>query len=131
MATIEQAIASADVSRQRLAKLDRQLQEEIDAIDFTAFKEGRSLTANEVEQRKKWRATQGEILDEFKVLAFFTAQRLDESDEVAQLLHRLEIINTGLQDDLERLKQIEKFATIAAQVADSIAKTAERLASIL
>jgi hypothetical protein len=129
--TVAQVIASANTARQHLAMLERELQEGIDEIDFNAFKEGRSLTPAEIKQRRELRATQAEIRDEFKVLAFVTLQRLDESDEVAQLLHQLEVINAGLEDDLERLKKIEKYATIAAKVADSLAKTAGRLAAIL
>ena len=83
--TVAEVVAEANAARAELAVLERDLQEEIDAIDLTAFKEGRERTAEELARRKERRASQAEVREGFKVLAFVTAQRLDDTAEVAQL----------------------------------------------
>lgn len=128
--SVAQVIAEADNARQQLAVLERQLQGEIDDIDFAAFKAKRQLTATEVEKRKQLRSTQAEVREQFKVLAFVTAQRLDSTEEVSSLIRQMSSINTGLKDDLARLKRIERYAKIAAKVADALAKATEKLAAI-
>jgi hypothetical protein len=128
--TVDKVVADANAARQSLAELERELQEGIDEIDFAAFKEERDLTAKEIERRKELRATQGEVRDGFKILAFVTAQRLDDTDEVSLLLRQLQVVNAGLEDDLAQLQDIEKFAEIAATVADALAKTAASLAKV-
>lgn len=128
--TVEDVVADANATRERLARLERALQEDIDEIDFKAFKEKRPLTPAEVTRRKEFRATQAEVGEDFKVLAFVTARRLDDTAEVGQLLRQMQVINAGLQDDLARLKKIEKYAAIAAEVAEFLDKTATKLVSI-
>jgi hypothetical protein len=128
--TVDEIVADANAARQALAEMERDLQEGIDAIDFKSFQAGRELTAKELDQRKKLRATLGEVRDGFRVLAFVTAQRLDDSAEAEQLARQMQIINAGLEDDLARLKKVAKFAEIAAQVADGLAKVVARLANI-
>lgn len=130
MATVAEIIADTNTARQSLATLERDLQEGIDAIDFAAFNDERDLTDKEITQRKKLRATQGEVRDSFRILAFVTAQRLDNADEVAQLLRQIQIVSAGLEDDLARLKKVAKFAEIAAEVAEGLAKVAENLADV-
>ena len=127
--TVAQIIAQAKAARGELAKLERELQEGIDGIDFLAFEKDRDLTAAELKRRKALRATQAEIREAFKILAFVTAQRLDNTNEVARLHRQMKAVNGGLKDDLERLKKIEKYARIAAKVADALAKAAAKLAA--
>jgi hypothetical protein len=128
--TVAQVIASANTARQSLSLTERQLQEDIDAIDFRAFKEKRPLTAAESDKRKELRASQAEVREAFRVLGFVTAQRLDNTVEVERIRQQMQIINDGLQDDLARLKRLERYSRIAAQVADALAKAVERLAAI-
>lgn len=128
--TVAQVVAESNNARHQLATLEQQLQAGIDDIDFVAFREGRQMTADEIDQRKRLRATQAEAREQFKVLAFVTAQRLDQTDEVSALLRQMQAINSGLKDDLARLKKIERYAAIAAKVADATAKATEKLASI-
>jgi hypothetical protein len=88
------------------------------------------MTSAETDKRRKLRATQAEVREQFKVLAFVTAQRLDQTEEVSALLRQIQAINSGLKDDLARLKKIERYAATAAKVADAIAKATEKLAAI-
>src|SRR5262245_10000174 len=101
--TAAQVVAEANNARQQPATLEQQLQAGIDDIDFAAFQEGRQMTSAEIDKRKKLRATQAEVREQFKVLAFVTAQRLDSTEEVSSLLRQIQAINTGLKDDLGRL----------------------------
>ena len=127
--TVAQIIAQAKAARAELAKLEHDLQEEIDDIDFQAFRKGRDLTAAELKRRKARRTAQAEVREGFKLLAFVTAQRLDDTDEVARLHRQMKAVNGGLKDDLEKLKKIEKYAKIAAKVADALAKAAAKVAA--
>lgn len=128
--TAAEVVAEANNARRQLATLEQQLQEEIDEIDFTAFRAGRPPTAAEIARRRELRTTQGEVRDQFKVLAFVTARRLDETDEVSFLLREMHNINVGLQDDFERLQRLQRYAQVAAEVADAVAKATAKLAAI-
>jgi hypothetical protein len=128
--TVAEVIAEAKNARRRLADLELQLQDGIDEIDFTIFKERRDPLAAELAKRKELISTQAEVRTQFTVLAFVTAQRLDDTDEVKQMVRRMNTINAGLRDDLDRLKRIERYAATAAKVADATAKTAAKLAAI-
>ena len=64
------------------------------------------------------------------MLAFVTAQRLDNTAEIDHLLRQVQAINAGPVDDLNRLKKIERYAEIAAKVADGLARAAEKLARL-
>lgn len=126
--TVDQVIAEADSARQQLASLERVLQEEIDEIDFRAFREGRALVPTEVERRRELRATQSEVREDFTVLAFVTAERLGETAEVDRLLRQMQLVNAGLEDDLARLRQVERYADVTAKVTDLLARTTAQLA---
>lgn len=128
--TVAEVVAEANAARAELAALERELQEEIDAIDLTAFRERRARTAEELARRKERRASQAEVREGFKVLAFVTAQRLDDTAEVAQLIRQMNDVNAGLQDDLERLKRVVTYAETAAKVAETLARVAEKLATV-
>jgi hypothetical protein len=130
MAAAAQIKAEAEKARQEIRRLDNQIHEEVAALEFAAFSEDRQPTAAELKRQGELEAAQKELLKQLKILGFVTASKLDNSDDVARLLERMQAVNIGLEDDLDRLKKIERFAKIAAQVADAIAKVAERLAKI-
>ena len=130
MATIDEIIADAREARHHLADLLQELQEEIDEIRFRAFKNGRELTAEEQATRNTRRAEKAEAQAAYIEMTFVTLQRLNESEEVKKLSQRMDEINKELADDLSRLKQIERYAQIAAKVADGVAKVAEKMADI-
>lgn len=127
--TVDDIIVAAAEARQGLTTLEHQLQGDIDEIDLRAFREERRLTEAERGRRRTLRAAQAEVRDAFASLAYVTARRLDNSEETARLLGRVRDINAGLGDDLDELKTIERYATIAAKVADGIAVVAAKLAA--
>jgi vacuolar-type H+-ATPase subunit I/STV1 len=87
----------------------------------------RDFTPTEIAERKKLRAKLTECREGVAVLAIVTADRLDSSEEVKDLLREMRAVNTGLQKDLAELKKIEKYATIAAQAAEFLNKSVDRL----
>ncbi len=130
MATIDEIIADAKATRRDLADLEQELQEEIDAIRFRAFQEGRAMTAEEQATRNERRAQKAEARAVYMDLTFVTLQRLNESDELKQLARKMDEVNRGLSDDLDQLKQIAGYAETAAKVADGIAKVAEKVVAL-
>ena len=123
--------AGALKARQEILKLDNQIHEEVAALEFAAFRDDRQPTAVELKKQAELERTQQELRKQLKIFGFVTASKLDNSDDVSRLLERMQTVNAGLGDDLARLKKIERFAKIAAQVADAVAKVAERLAKIV
>lgn len=128
--TADQVMADANDARQKLSDLEHKLQVGIDEIVFAAFKAGRPLSDADINKRKELRTAQMEVRDQFNVLGFVTMDRLDDTAEVSQLLHQMHTINVGLQDDFARLKEIERYSAIIAQVVDAIAKATEKLAVV-
>ena len=126
--TVDAIIAGAAASRSQLALLDHTLQGAIDKIVLDAAKQGRALTDNEKNQRKLLRGQQADVQEAFAELAFATAARLDNADDVKQFREELRSLNANLSDDLERLKKIVTYAAIAAQVADGLAELAAQVA---
>lgn len=124
-------VAEAMTSRMRLLDLDHELQSEIDEIVLGAARAGRPLTSEEKVRRKARRASQSDVGRAFKTLAFVTLARLDNSADVIELKGKLDKVNADLVDDLQRLKNIERYAAIAAQVADGLAKLAEQVAGAI
>lgn len=130
MTTIDEILAEAKAARRHLADLEQQLQEEIDEISFSAFQQGRDMTEEEMTTRNSRRAEKAEARDAYVAMTFITLQRLNQSDELKQLIHRMDEINAGLKDDLDRLQQIARYAELAAKVADGLAKVAQKVAAV-
>jgi hypothetical protein len=124
-------VAEATKSRSRLADLDHALQSEIDEIVLGAARAGRPMSDAEKARRKALRASQSDVGDAFTALAFATLARLNQSADVVELKGKLDTINANLVDDLDRLKNIARYAAVAAKVADGLTKLAEQVAGAL
>lgn len=131
MAKIDKIIAAAKSARRNLADLEANLQEEIDEIRFNAFLAKRKMTDEEIKIRNERRAQKSEARDAFVELTFVTLQRLNQSEEVANLTLRLGQITQDLEDDLETLKKIERYAATAARISKGLANIAKNVASIV
>lgn len=123
--------AEAEKTRKDIIALNNSIHVEIGRIELAAFNAHRDPTPAELKRQDELEATRKELQKQATVLSFVTANKLDKSDDVARLLERMESVNAGLEDRLARLKKIEKFAKVAAQVADALAKIAERLAKLV
>ena len=128
--TVDEIVASVETAHSELGKLERELQVEIDEIRISAARASQSLTPEELRRLKELRAEKAEARQVLSDLVFFTLIRLNESDEIAELQRKMDGINGALRDDLEDLKRIERYAEIAAKVADALAKATEKLASL-
>ena len=127
--TVAEVIAEAQAARDQLAEMEKQLVKAIKAIDFTAKKEKRDRTAEELKDREEMNDALLQLREALKVLAFKTLQKLDSTAEVEALHKKMVQVNGMLADDLNKLKKIEAVAAIAAQVAEALAKGAEKLAA--
>ena len=131
MASIETILSGAKAARRNLADLEAELQEEIDEIRFNAFVKRRKMTAKERATRNERRAQLSEARDAYVALTFVTLQRLNQSEEVIHLTRKMSEINKGLEDDLETLQKIERYAATAAKVSGGLARIAKRVAAIV
>ena len=129
--SIDAILAAAADSRASLATLEQALMSRIDAIEGAAFDAGRPFTPAESAERDQLRAALGEVRDAFRELGFVTLEQLDSAADV-QALHRdLQDVNQQIDGDLQRLKQIARFADIAAKVADGLAQTVGGLVKLI
>lgn len=118
-------IATAKAAIAKLNALDDQLQAEIDEIKAAAAREGRPLTDAEKHRREAIRGDDEKIGDAVDALSLMALTDLNNSSDVTQLKEKLGTINASLSDSLTRLKNIARYAAIAAQVADGLAQLAE------
>lgn len=130
MSSVQAIVDEAKAARRNLADLETQLQQEIDEIQATAFREGRDLTTEERAIRTARRASLRNARAAYAEMAYVTLRRLNNADELAGLRQKMEQINTTLKGDLDRLKRIARYAQIAARVADSVAKVAAKMADL-
>ena len=127
---VDEIVSSVETAHGELGKLERELQKEIDEIRISAARAGRSPNPEELMRLKELRAEKAEARQVLADLVFFNLIRLNESDEITELQRKMDGINSALRDDLEDLKRIERYAEIAAKVADALAKATEKLASL-
>ena len=131
---IETILSASKVAHDALVQLDKELEERISAMDRLAFARGRKRNGppayepGETAQRKRLRTSQSEVADGIIVLAAVTAAELSSSKTVARLREKMQTVNAGLQDDLNRLKMVENFSELAARVATSVEKAVADLA---
>lgn len=130
MTKIDEIFEEAKVARRELADLEHELQEEIDEIRFRAFEEGRAMTEDEKKTRDLRRAEKAEARDAYVAMTFITLQRLNHAEELKHLIRRMEEINLNLKDDLDHLRNISRYAELAARVGDAVAGVAQSVAAI-
>ena len=87
MATVNEIIADAKATRRDLADLEQELQEEIDAIRFRAFQEGRAMTAEEQATRNERRAQKAEA--QLKQIAGYAETAAKVADGIAKVAEKV------------------------------------------
>jgi hypothetical protein len=115
-------------ARNQLVQLDDTIEQEIQSLRKRAFDERRDLTQDEQARRETLLNAQSDARDALALLAFDRLKRIDQSAELKKLNDEMRRVNSGLQDDLDKLKTIEKTAAQAAKIADTVAKVAAALA---
>jgi hypothetical protein len=131
MPSAQDIVDAAAATRDALHRLESKLNEQIDAIAFTALQAGRAITAAERAQRDQYRAAVATVENSFDQLGFVTLAKLDSSDDVKGLLNDTTATNTRLDGDLARLKQVENVAQEVADVAAQLSKVVQGLAQLL
>ena len=129
--TAAEIVEAVREARRALGELDQQLQSEIDTIDFADFSAPGGMSAEDRVRRTELRASQTEARDAYNALVLFSLMRLNHSNEVRDLHHRMTALVQSLGDDLERLKTVERYAATATKVADALAKAASKLARLI
>ncbi|HSF93502.1 MAG TPA: hypothetical protein VLA52_00630 [Thermohalobaculum sp.] len=129
--TAQQIIAEATEAGDRLHDLDRALQQEMDEIFTNAVLADREMTEAEKARRKEIRAEQTEIADTMRVLKFVTLARLNNSSTVAGLKAQIDDVTTELADDLSRLRNVARYAELAAKITASIARLTGKIAGLV
>ena len=136
MSEIPAIVAASKDAHDALVRLDKEIEEQIDALDRRAFARGRKQNKppiyepGETAQRKRLRDSQSEFADSIIILAAVTAAELSNSNAVAGLRDSIQTINAGLQENLNRLGKIENFAEKAATVAASVEKAVSEVSSL-
>ena len=129
--TVAEIMADARAQRDNLEELERSLQAEIKQIDRLAFMESRALTDDEKAHRAALRASQEKVGAAYVEWAYLTAKRLDDSAEVDIIMAKIDAVNISLADDRGRLKDVERYAEIAAKVAEGAVKIAGKIAKLV
>ena len=117
--------------RDGLGDLISQIAAEDKEIQRTAARANRPLTPAEEAHRDKLDADRGRLRQALDDLSFETLERLDNSADVAELKDKLDSVNDGLKADLNRLKNITRYAEIAAKVLDALTQLAIKAAKTL
>lgn len=129
--TVAEIMVDAKAQRENLEELERSLQADIKQIDRLAFMESRALTADEKAHRAALRASQEKVGAAYVEWAYLTLKRLDDSAEVDIIKEKIDAVNISLADDLGRLKNVERYAEIAAKVAEGAVKIAGKIAKLV
>lgn len=128
---VDEILAEFEVTIADLGQLEKNLQGEINDIKITAFRAGRTMSADEIALRNERRTSQTKVRDAMGELAYVTAKRLDDSHEVAALKSDIDEVNLGLLDDLERLQDVERYADAAAKISAGLVKIASSVAKFV
>lgn len=128
--TKEEVMAQFRDTRAQLYALDDALDQERREIRMRAFKEGRAQTPEETSRRKQIGSQRMEVGDALEALGLDTIEALDSTDDLQKLIASIGLVNAELEDDLEDLRSLERYADLAAKVSASLAKVAEKLAGL-
>ncbi len=128
MSTVEQVRAQVTNTKGHLDLLQRDLQGEIEDLRARAREPG-GLTAEEQARLDERRAQRMEAGVAFRDLTFVALSKLDNSQEVANMIAKMRRVNQDLKDDIERLRHIARYADTAAQIAAGISTITATLAT--
>lgn len=116
--------------RAHLHALDDALDQERREIRMKAFKEGRDQSQEETVRRKAIGARRMEIYDALEALGLDTIEALDSTDDLQKLITSIGFIIAELADDLEDLRDLERYAELAEKVSTGLVKVVEKLADV-
>ena len=126
----DQIIADANAALGALEALEDELLADIKDIKRAAALAGRQLTKNETLECELLNSRLTEIYEAIRVISLQSLEQLNNSDGITALQKELGIISAELADDLERLKKIERYAKVAADVSQTVADVATRIGKL-
>ena len=129
--TKEEVMAQFRETRAHLHALDDALDQERREIRMKAFKEGRAQTPEETSRRKAIGTQRMEVGDALEALGLDTFEALDSTADLQKLIGSIGLINAELEDDLEALRDLERYAALAAKVSSGLVKATEKLAGLV
>ena len=130
MSNINEIRALFDDARATIATLDQELAAERSTIRKTAFLDGRPLTPDEITRRKELAATRTELADALETLAESTINSIETDEGLKDVIHAVQSVNLQLEDDLDRLRKVERHAQNAASVAAGLTRVVDLLVSL-
>ena len=124
MSTLQEVIKAYKEQRDEITQLDENLGERWNDIGETAFDEERELTPDEQAEQTLITETQRALMQRLRDLAQDGLDNLNGSNDVDQLNRRISEINAQLEEDLQELKDIERYSAKVAKVLDGMVKVA-------
>jgi len=128
--TADEVLAAAEAAQAKLAGLEDDLADQIEQIREAAFLAKRPVTAAETAQRNQLESDLSAVRAARQEVAFVALQQLDNSSTVAAMRRRVDGVNAGLSDVLDRLQRIAAITAAVADVAATLATLAGSLAAL-
>src|SRR5689334_19016504 len=119
--TADEVLAAAEAAQAKLAGLEDDLADQIEQIREVAFLAKRPVTAAETAQRNQLESDLSAVRAARQEVAFVALQQLDNSSTVAAMRQRVDGVNAGLSDVLNRLQRIAAITAAVADVAATLA----------
>jgi len=131
MSTLQEVIDAYQELRNNVTELDGQLAARWNEIGESAFDAGRDMTDEEKAEQKQITQKQKDLAERLGDLAMENLENLNNADDVTALNDKIANINARLRDDLQGLKDLERYAAAAAKILAGTAKLAEKAAGIV
>ena len=128
--TIETVRAAFQVQRDAITTLDATLAQESNNLEVDAVDQGRDLTPAEESRLDQIAVTRTETAKALGKLALDTLEALDNASDLNDLLDEIKAVNNELEDHLEHLKTIERYAEVVANVVAIAEKAVTTLAEL-
>lgn len=130
MGTIQQILDEVEQANQALTELEESLQAEMNAIELNAFRAGKSLTDQEIKTIDDRQSQLEKAQNGAAAMALVTLQRLNNAEDLGDLIAQMNAINGEMKETLDDLKQIERYAATAAAVAEGLGNIAGNIVEI-
>ncbi|MCG8509693.1 MAG: hypothetical protein MI741_10750 [Rhodospirillales bacterium] len=131
MATLAELRQEYTAARATITALDGELAKEWNEIGDKAFDEDRDLTPEEEARQDQIEETRAELMRRLKDLALGNLRNLNSSEDVDALNAQILAVKEGLDETLEHLENVARYAAAAANIAETVAKVAEKAAGLV
>ena len=126
----DQIVADANAALGTLEALEDELLADIKEVKKAAALGGRQLTKNEKLECDLLDSRLTDVYEAIRVVSIQSLRRIDNSQGIKLLQKELRMVNSDLSDDLKRLKKVQRYAKVAADVSQALAKVATRISAL-